>query len=566
MLDDDVLLGTFGGTKLVLGNPTNIGWGGEDGSGPGQTGTIDWANLPSSANTLTFYHGVESHVTGAALAYGCDYTVVACFQFGTFGVINTPNTFTMNLQDEDFHSNNFVVTALDTSLTTNTLTLDLGNAVTGGVPDGIDHSWTTNGYGIINIVLAGQDNIFLANDPCFGGFIANQNSGGSATINISGALADSHGNVQELEFGNFFSVSLDDYALFDSIASQAALGVTTFDGSIVDTAKAFLNLGATDAAVINATTGSGLGMEDPGTGIDEAFTVRGSTNDFNYLQGTLGFVKDYTNGNDGVFGTGNLHSDNIFGGSKGDWIWDTAGVTNITLTAPNMDTIFYSQFVLNSDDDCEFALVITDSAGNFDGNGFTGTRVTTITGFTPGTDTSGGHFVPGNNIGNQDTIDFNTDSWGFSIANKYQGLVDGSFNRVFTEGDHYANVFIDTTTNSTLNPNNDLISLHIGTYTGTAQQAANQVALALESSTANVNFAFPLFAGWSADMLVAFQVASGVEIADMHFTNTNSVIPIFDTKDATITGHALVVLVGVQLSQIEGAVIGSHDAIHFTAA
>ena len=351
--------------------------------------------------------------------------------------------------------------------------------------------------------------------------------------------------------------------MFDSIASEAARGVTTGDGSIIDTANVFLNLGATDAAIINATTGSGLGMEDPGTGIDEAFTVHGSTKVYNYLQGTLGFVKDYTNGNDGIFGTGNLHSDNIFGGSKGDDIWDTAGVTNITLISPNNDTIFYSQFVLNSDPDCAFALVITDSAGNFDGNGFTGTRVTTISGFTPGTDTSG---ATGGAIGNQDTIDFNTDSWGFSISNKYQGLVDGSFNRVWTEGDHYANVFIDTTTNSTLNPNNDLISLHIGTYTGTAQQAANQVALALESSTANVNFAFPLFAGWSADMLFAFQVANGVEIADMHFTNTNSVLPIFDTKDAVITGHALVVLVGVQLTQIEGAVIGSHDAIHFTAA
>ena len=70
--------------------------------------------------------------------------------------------------------------------------------------------------------------------------------------------------------------------------------------------RRLLELGATDASVINATTGHGLDMEDPATGIDEVFTVHGTTNVCNNLQGTLGLVKDFTNGNDGIFGTGNL--------------------------------------------------------------------------------------------------------------------------------------------------------------------------------------------------------------------------------------------------------------------
>jgi len=570
VLDDDVLLGTFGGTKLVLGNPTNIGWGGEDGEGPGSPGTIDWANLPSSANTLTFYHGVESDTTPVSFE-SCSEASFGFFATTTFSVINTPNTFTMNLQDEDFHGNNFVITALDTTLTTNKLTLDLGSTITHEEVNGVNGSWTINGYGVVNMVFAGDGDVFLANDPATAvlppegqGFVVNNNGGGSATINISGALVDNNGNVQELEFGNQLSVTTEDYKLFDSIASQAAMGVTTGDGTIVDTANLFLDLGATDAAVINATTGAGLDMENPGTNIDEIFTVRGSTKVFNDLQGTLGLVKDFTNGNDGIFGTGTLKSDNIFGGSKGDFIWDTAGVTNITLTAPNMDTIFYSQFVLNSDpEDCNFALVITDHDGNFDGNGFTGTRLTTITGFTPGTDTSGGNFGP-NGIGNQDTIDFNTDSWGFNFSG-YQGLVDGNLDRVWSEGSHYANVFIETQTNGTLNPLNDLVSIHIGGGPGNVYSGAAQVATALSGNTANFNFANGLASGHSIDMLVAFNVTGGIEIADMHMTN-NTGGSIFDTRLATITGHDLVKLVGVSLSSIEGASVGSHDAVHFTAA
>ena len=49
VLDDDVLLSlsTSLPTGGIQGGVTNIGWGGEDGNGPGDSGTIDWSFLPT---------------------------------------------------------------------------------------------------------------------------------------------------------------------------------------------------------------------------------------------------------------------------------------------------------------------------------------------------------------------------------------------------------------------------------------------------------------------------------------------------------------------------------------
>ena len=162
VLDDEVLTGLS--APLILGNPTNIGWGGDDGSGPGNAGTINWNFLPSSAHTLTFYHGVEGGPT--------------------LSVLMTPNTFTMNLQDESFHHVNFVINAATPALT-NTFTLDLGNAVTGGTPNDINENWAVGGYGTVDIVLAGADDVHLGSE---GGFFVNPGVPGSVTINITGAL------------------------------------------------------------------------------------------------------------------------------------------------------------------------------------------------------------------------------------------------------------------------------------------------------------------------------------------------------------------------------------------
>ena len=104
VLDDEVLNSLS--APLALGNPTNIGYGDVAGSLPGTAGTINWNFLPSSANTLTFYVNVGG--------------------IGTISVLDTPNTFTMNLQDENFGHNKFVITAA-TPQASNVFNLDLGS-------------------------------------------------------------------------------------------------------------------------------------------------------------------------------------------------------------------------------------------------------------------------------------------------------------------------------------------------------------------------------------------------------------------------------------------------------
>jgi hypothetical protein len=212
--------------------------------------------------------------------------------------VNTPNTFTMNLQDEDFHGNNFVITAA-TPAASNTFNLDLGSnagtigvlGATGDTPDGINSNWLVTGYGTINIHLAGSEDVFLAST----GFFASA-PGGGVNITISGSLVSS-----EMEVGNVIGIAIGEFTSFDSLAAQAAEGVSTGLGTITDTAKTFLELGATDATTITATTAGGLDMEDPDTDISGPFVVTGSTGNFNNLQGTLGFVSGFNNGG-GWFG------------------------------------------------------------------------------------------------------------------------------------------------------------------------------------------------------------------------------------------------------------------------
>ena len=190
---------------------------------------------------------------------------------GTLSVINAPNSFTMNLQDENFHHNNFVITAANTTSVTTALTLDLGNAVTNEGPDDINENWSVNGYSTVNIVLAGDDDIHLGSE---GGFFVNPN-GGSATINISGTTTDNN----EMHFGNVGSANIFDYLDFNQFPVLLGNGVLTQAGSIVDTANTFLELGITDATSINAATGGGLFMEDPTSSIFQTLNVTGSTGD-----------------------------------------------------------------------------------------------------------------------------------------------------------------------------------------------------------------------------------------------------------------------------------------------
>ena len=211
-------------------------------------------------------------------------------------IVNTPNTFTMNLQDENFHHNDFFITAA-TPAAGNTFILDIGSnagtigvlGATGGTPNDIEDTWTVTGYSTVNIHLAGSDDVHLASS---GGFVANSGGFGATTINISGSLVDGT-DVQEMHFGNVSGVTIDEFFSIGSLISSPdeARGVTTFDGTINDTAKVFLELGATDAVIINAASGHGLDMEQPDTSADDTITVTGSTNNFNNLQGSLALVR-----------------------------------------------------------------------------------------------------------------------------------------------------------------------------------------------------------------------------------------------------------------------------------
>ena len=65
-------------------------------------------------------------------------------------------------------------------------------------------------------------------------------------------------------------------------------------------------------------------------------------------------------------------------------------------------------------------------------------------------------------------------------------------------------------------------------------------------------------------MLIAFQLkGGGTEIADAHILNSGAGNA-SSTEGLTITGVGLVKLVGVNLSQVEGSVIGSNDVVHFS--
>ena len=519
VLDDEVL---FGSSPIVLGSPTNIGFGEVKSSAPGTDGTINWANLPSSANTLTFYTDVSHDPTG------------------TLAVVNTPNTFTMNLQDEDFNHNAFVITAA-TPAATNTFNLDIGSnagtigvlGATGETPNDINENWTVTGYGNINIHLAGSEDVHLASE---GGFFASA-PGGGVNITISGSLVDS-----EMHFGNVSGVTLDNFDLFGSLAAQAARGVSTGGGTITDTAKTFLELGATDATTITATTAGGLDMQDPDTDIAGPFVVSGSTHNFNNLQGTFGLFDGLLNNNGGEAGFGGPST--INGGATADHIWDTGGAETINVN--NLHTkVFVDQFQLNSGDDFAFAITSTD--GGFDNNGGAGPMTAVINGFTPGF----------NGTSNTSFVDFNTDSWGSHPGSGYEGLVTGLGAPIAGEGSHFADFSVISGTGNF--DVSDVVAYEIGGPFGGAKAVATAIV-----STGGSFITLGLAAGDVYDLLVAYNnTGGGTNIADVQLLINIS----GTTFGATVeNSHDLATLSNVGLGKIIGTALSSNDVIHFNGA
>ena len=163
-----------------------------------------------------------------------------------------------------------------------------------------------------------------------------------------------------------------------------------------------MELGVTDASLVDATKGHGLDLQDPGTDIDGTFVINGSSNNFNLLQGTLGLVTHTDENNDNAI-VGFAGPATITGGTVADHIFDTGGTETINVN--NLHTkVFIDQFVINSDHGPNGevrSFQITDDCGDFNNNLGAGPMVATINGFTPG-------FNDGTNTS---WVDFRTGSW-----------------------------------------------------------------------------------------------------------------------------------------------------------
>jgi hypothetical protein len=443
----------------------------------------------------------------------------------------------MNLQDENFGHNNFVITAANPGTGT-TFNLDLGSNAgtigvlgkTGDAPTDINENWTVTGYGNIKIHLAGSDDVHLGSE---GGFFAST-TGGPVAISIDGTLAGS-----EMHFGNVSGVDLDDYDLFNSFAATSARGVVTSEGTITDTAKMFLELGATDATSVNAAGAGGLDMEDPGTAIDETFVATGSAH-FNNLQGTFGLFDGF-NDDGGVFGLAGPAT--INGGNVADHIWDTGGKETVNVNNTHTK-VFVDQFQLNSEDNFAFAITSTDGA--MDNNGGHGPKTVTINGLTPGF----------NDTTNTSWVDFNTESWGINTGVGYFGLVTGDGVPIFLEGTHFASFSVIAGTSDT--DHSDVAAYEIGGPFGSAAGVAKAIV------SAGGSFETGIGAGAVVDLLVAYNNSSGgTNIADVQLGIVNS----FTTLGAIVENSAdLATLSNVGLGKIIGSVLGSHDVIHFNGA
>jgi hypothetical protein len=227
-------------------------------------------------------------------------------------------TFTIDQQDENFHDDNISISAALTTGTTNSLTIKLGNPVTGEEAAGLEGNWTINHYN--NVALVVNEGTFIDTN-----FIINPNAGAPANITISG-----NGGLLEL-------------GIIDGTVGVTS--VQTLGGSIVDTYKGYLQLGVADASVVDASAGGGLDIEDPGSWLG-IYSATGSSvaGVGNSLQGTLGSLTGLGHNAFGAFiGTTSALATTLTGGNDfvptgnggngagGDLFYTTGSPTTINL-------------------------------------------------------------------------------------------------------------------------------------------------------------------------------------------------------------------------------------------
>jgi len=489
-----------------------VGDGGDFGGGNDPAGTINWALLPG-ATELKFYHGITWTPGGLVLN-------------------NFAATGTVDFQDENFHDNDVTITAANTTATTNALTLIFGSTQTGDSANGVDGHWEVSGYGSINIVV----NAYT--DLADSGFVATANPGGGITINISG--------TGDLDFGN------TDIGFPWNLNDVGTPSIQTIGGVINDTSSGYLWLGATDASVINASAG-GLDMEQPGTWLG-AFSVSGSSGSGinNFLQGTLGPLDFGVNANSDSFAGATAALTTMVGGTDaGDVLYTTGGVTLITLhNAGGGDQILYNQFTVDSihayeslpteDGHFGFALAITDDGGNFDFN----SHLTTVNNFV----------VAGSNPGvNDDILSFNQDSWGYGGSNgpgTYLGLVEGDMGHPASPSNNWANEVIVNGSNVFLSNTDNFVLYNQNGATFNQTTLANS----LETNAGAIHFAASTAANNTFDMLIAYNTANGVDVADVQFTSDGST----SSAGMGVVVHNLVNLVGVTDQALFNEAIAHH--------
>ena len=436
-------------SALALSGISIIGDGGDFGDGHAPAGTIDFSFLPG-ANELKFYHGLTFTSTGLVLD-------------------NTPGTFTVDFQDEDYFGNAVAINPA-TAATSNTLTLDLGSTITHDTTHGLYGAFTISNYDAITInVREGTFETFSSlGFPVMGtadpevfateGFLATPVPGGGITLTLQGA--------GDLEFGQVFSVS---YTGSNPVGTAS---IAIFGGQIIDNDKGIVAIGITDAALINACGGGGLDMEDAGSWLGN-FSVTGSSGSavHNLLQATLGSLSGILENDNGSFEVTTFSPlTTIVGGhDAGDVIFTSGGATTVTLhNAGGGDTVEIAQFTLNSEVDTETvsgvpvpvggtgdAIAFTDDFGDFN----PGMKVATINNF----------------VVSGDLVTINADSRGFGGGNgfggTYEGLVNGDLTQVAaTDDDTFANLFLANSSGATLNADTNLVVFAENSFTGSLAQ------------------------------------------------------------------------------------------------
>jgi len=255
VLDNSVLTGAHAPIPGLTGF-TIIGDAGTDGFSSGMAGTINWANLPATANELIFYGDIT-------------------YSPGGLNIINTPGIFTVNFQNNDFGDNNITISDASHTSTTDALTLSLGCNLNGSDATGFHSVVTINGYATVTIDAIGVNHFATGGENSFVGFDLDSNPGSAPHVIITG--------MASFDFGtSFFTQGGSGPGLQGDIANAiATIGTPSVSvgpgGVITDTDTGLLTIASTDASQIDASAGGGLSMNAPDTNVGEGVTVIGSS-------------------------------------------------------------------------------------------------------------------------------------------------------------------------------------------------------------------------------------------------------------------------------------------------